>query len=219
MPTQPNGLAVASLIVGIVSFCLPVIGSIAAIVLGIVGLSRTKDPRVGGKGMATTGIVLGAVSILVMPCMISILLPSLNRARETANRVKCASNMKQIGNALLLYANAHRGAYPPDLATLLGNSPALMPDVMTCPSSNDTPAASAATLNAGGHLSFVYVPGQNVSSPSNAILLYEPLTNHRSDGTNVLFGDGHVEFLLRKDVEPVIKAYESGQTRTPQVGP
>jgi prepilin-type N-terminal cleavage/methylation domain-containing protein/prepilin-type processing-associated H-X9-DG protein len=52
-------------------------------------------------------VVIGIIALLI-----SILLPSLNRARETANRVKCASNMRQIGQAILLYANDNKGAYP-----------------------------------------------------------------------------------------------------------
>jgi len=44
--------------------------------------------------------------------MLSILLPSLNRARETANRVKCASNLRQTGQAMLLYAAENKGAFP-----------------------------------------------------------------------------------------------------------
>jgi prepilin-type processing-associated H-X9-DG protein len=119
--------------------------------------------------------------------------------------------MKQIGLALMTYANSNRGAYPPDLATLLSNSPALATEVMTCPSSPDTPAAGAATLNAGGHLSYVYMPGLNVSSPADAVLLYEPLTNHSSDGTNVLFADGHVEFLLTSQAQPLITAVQAGR--------
>ncbi len=52
-------------------------------------------------------VVIGIIALLI-----SILLPSLNRARETANRVKCASNLRQIGQALLLYSNENKGAYP-----------------------------------------------------------------------------------------------------------
>jgi prepilin-type N-terminal cleavage/methylation domain-containing protein/prepilin-type processing-associated H-X9-DG protein len=52
-------------------------------------------------------VVIGIIALLI-----SILLPSLNRARETANRVKCASNLRQIGEAILLYTNDSKGPYP-----------------------------------------------------------------------------------------------------------
>ena len=107
---QTSGLAIASLVLSIIGMIVPLVG-IVGIILGIVALTRMKDPRVGGKGLAIGGIAVGCVSILMTGCMISILLPSLNRARETANRVKCASNLRQIGQALLLYSNDNRGAY------------------------------------------------------------------------------------------------------------
>ena len=51
-------------------------------------------------------VVIGIIALLI-----SILLPSLNRAREQANRVKCAANLKTIGQTMLLYANENKGKY------------------------------------------------------------------------------------------------------------
>jgi prepilin-type N-terminal cleavage/methylation domain-containing protein/prepilin-type processing-associated H-X9-DG protein len=62
-------------------------------------------------------VVIGIIALLI-----SILLPSLNRARETANRVKCGSNMRQIGQAILLYANENKGAYPRTRYNSTGNT-------------------------------------------------------------------------------------------------
>ena len=52
-------------------------------------------------------VVIGIIALLI-----SILLPSLNRAREQANRIKCASNLRQIGQSINIYANENRGAFP-----------------------------------------------------------------------------------------------------------
>lgn len=52
-------------------------------------------------------VVIGIIALLV-----SILLPTLSMARESASRVKCASNLRQIGTAMLAYASQNNGAFP-----------------------------------------------------------------------------------------------------------
>src|SRR5947209_1600319 len=58
------------------------------------------------------GLIELLVVIGILVLLGAFLLPSLCGPRATANRVKCASNLRQIGQALLLYANDNHGEYP-----------------------------------------------------------------------------------------------------------
>src|SRR4051812_46446731 len=49
-------------------------------------------------------VVIGIIALLI-----GILLPSLARAREHAKSTVCISNLRQLGNALVMYTNDNRG--------------------------------------------------------------------------------------------------------------
>jgi prepilin-type processing-associated H-X9-DG protein len=51
--------------------------------------------------------------------LVSILLPALNRARRNAMTVQCASNMRQVAAAMIMYINDHKGVHPPAGAPVL----------------------------------------------------------------------------------------------------
>src|SRR5262245_19327074 len=56
--------------------------------------------------------------IVLMGVFLLAMLPACYRHHgETSNRVKCSSNLRQIGQAITLYANENRGAYPRARAT------------------------------------------------------------------------------------------------------
>lgn len=55
-------------------------------------------------------VVIGIIAVLL-----AILLPSLSKARESAFRVQCASNMRTIGQLLYLYAHDNGGTLPPSM--------------------------------------------------------------------------------------------------------
>lgn len=85
-------------------------------------------------------VVIGIIAVLI-----SILLPSLARARAMANMVSCQSNLRQIGQAVLLYANENKGFMPyseingagiqASITTALGGDPAQgWSKALRCPS-------------------------------------------------------------------------------------
>lgn len=52
------------------------------------------------------------VVIAIIAILAAMLLPALNRARDTARSATCINNLKQIGSGLALYENDHPGYYP-----------------------------------------------------------------------------------------------------------
>lgn len=56
-------------------------------------------------------VVIGIIAILI-----GILVPTLSRAREHGRQTACLSNLRQLGIAFVMYANANRGFMPSSAA-------------------------------------------------------------------------------------------------------
>lgn len=102
-----TGMAIAAMILGIVSFLsfgLLGIGGITGIILASIAMSRIKrEPwKYGGRGMATAGLVLSITSLAgLVPFAIiaAIAIPNLLASRRAANEGSAIHSVRTIAEA------------------------------------------------------------------------------------------------------------------------
>lgn len=207
---KTSGLAITSLVLGILSFCTFFITAIPAIILGIIGIFKIKKSagQLKGKGLAIAGITISAISIFLAVMLLPvIMMPALARAREQAKRVVCATNLKQIGLTMMIYADDYDNKFPTSSkwCDLLIEHAEVPESIFRCKGACEGPCNYAMNKN---------IEELDASSPANTVLLFETspgwnqvggpeiLTtdNHQGEGCNVLFYDGHVEFVKTEDL-------------------
>ncbi len=138
------------------------------------------------------------VVVAIIAILAGILLPALALAREKARRVSCASNLRNLGTAIRLYANDADELFPPDdnaagLGCLLLAGQVKTTKIFICPSTVTRPEPGLTLTDA--HLDYVYKGGGSEKSCGIETGLAADRVrnaNHTHFG-NVLFGDGHVE--------------------------
>ncbi len=147
--------------------------------------------------------LLGSQSGMVMslPMGAAVIMPAIvNQRARAAARPQAMNNLKQIGIGIMMYANAHNGQYPADFGPLL--TEARLPlDIFISPHAGTQipaeiragkPDEQAAWINSRSD--YVYLAADlKPNAGPGLILAYE-----RPDGRpgmNVLFTDGHVEWI------------------------
>ena len=161
-----------------------------------------NNPQYRGRGMALAGMILGLFSIFGLVGSI----PALIEARQARNRFRCASNLRQICLASIMYSNDDKArALPPDPSGLnkyLNNS-----SVWICPECQQPVAGGG---GGGVASSYIYLGSQlprmrKIRYPAQTILAYEPLSNHDGRGVNAVFLDGHCEWIAKERAGAVMQ--------------
>ncbi len=127
------------------------------------------------------------IELLVVMAIILLLAgavtPVIARAREQGRRTKCASNLRQIGIALHLYAGDNNEAFPAALSALSTNY-VTDDSVFDCPSSS--------SVGTSANPDYDYVTGLTESTASSEQIAYDKDGNH-TGYWNVLKVDASVQ--------------------------
>ena len=171
---------------------MPPLPEMAAKVTNYVGTTSTdKD------GILYAGVGSGAQPLMVAvggtAMATSILLPSLARAREITKRAVSASNLRGLGQACLIYANDHADKFPDSLQQLVDDGVAAQKQLRS-PRDEDQDEDT---------VSFVYIAGQTTAADPRNVLAYERVFG--DEGTNVLFMDGHVEWMKLDNFKKAVR--------------
>jgi prepilin-type processing-associated H-X9-DG protein len=120
-----------------------------------------------------------------------------------------ATNLRNIANSLLAYANDQRGQYPADLGTLFSASQLELSTFVNprgdtvAPSPDLSQEAQIEWINASND--YVYITRRS-ADPRELVLAYEN-PSEMKDGINIFFADGRVEFReMRWAIETLRRA-------------
>ena len=140
-----------------------------------------------------------AGAIMALPLVAGVAMPATYRARARAQQVQGGNNLRQIGNAIQMYVVDH-AKYPTDFGPLLAENKLSLDTLVSSHAGTQVPPdVRKGTPDdqanwANSRSDFVYLGGElKAGADRTAILVYE-----RPDGRpgmNMLFADGHVEWI------------------------
>ena len=179
--TQSSSLPTVSLVLGILSFIMVPFCGLASLVTGIIALVKISGSKglIPGKGKAIAGILFGIWSFFRFPLLIllAMLLP-LGKAREKARTITCSSNLKQIGLAVVMFADDHNDRIPnsvEECREYIGTE-------LKCPECEC------------GYEFLPEVKGRNLNRIQSPSTTPVAVCGKHSSGSIVLYADGHVGY-------------------------
>lgn len=206
---QTSGLAIASLVLGLLGFCG--VTALVGLILGIVALVKINrsQGRLTGNGFAIGGICAsGFMLLFALPIFAALLLPALARARERAQTINCVSNVKQLALAARVYAVDHGDTFPSAANWCDAiQSQAASPGIFQCPADPGLRCAFAYNRNVDGRKDNEVNPRTVLFFESragwNAAGGPELFAPHKHSRTRIVvgFADGSVQQLPRSQLD------------------
>ena len=148
--------------------------------------------------MTKRQISQAAVLAIVLVIVVGSTMLHLHTKRERSRRISCVGNLVNIGLGLKMYAGDHGDdyRYPDSLAAV---SPYIAGQVklFICPS-HSSHACSMQEVESWGD--YLYFNGFSEHSPPDSIIMMCRPGNHGDKGVNVLFGDGHCQWIETGDL-------------------
>ena len=129
-PQGTSGLAIASLVCGILAFLTLGLTGLPAVITGHLALSRIKKAAgaLKGGGMAIAGLIMGYLGfgLVFIAVLASLAVTAFTMVQQQGMQMKVVNNAKQIVIGMKQYAADHDGKYPPTLDTLFEEQ--ILPD-------------------------------------------------------------------------------------------
>jgi prepilin-type processing-associated H-X9-DG protein len=109
---KTSGQATASMVLGLISLCLPVLPALPGLILGILALRNSAGSRgrLGGRGLAIGGIVTSCLSFIMLApfvIVLGMLLPAVSKVSEAAARLQDQNNLKQLAGAFHSFSDVN----------------------------------------------------------------------------------------------------------------
>jgi hypothetical protein len=110
-----SGIAVTSLVLGILGVFTCGVTALVGLILGIIAMVKVKNSggRLGGNGIALAGTIVSAIFLFLIPFYAALMLPALAAAKQKAQSINCANNLKQLAIGVRIYSGDNKDQFPP----------------------------------------------------------------------------------------------------------